>query len=266
MTDGEFRRIARYIENKAGIHLDEKRVLVEGRLDYYITKKGYDNYSEYMNAVESDITGRLAEELINMLTTNHTYFMREYEHFDFFYKVVLPELKAAKSGTKDLRIWCAASSTGEEPYTLAMIIRDSLGLEANKWDTQLLATDISTEVLKTAIRGIYPAKDIKPVPENWKRRYFRQVDKDHVEVTKEIKEQILFRQFNLMSPLPFRQPLQVIFMRNVMIYFDKEHKNQLLQRVYDCMEPGGYLFVGATEAIDRKIVPFQYVQPSVYRK
>ena len=266
ITREEFMRITNFVERKTGIHLEEKKVMVEGRLEGYLYKHGFSSFSEYMNAVESDGSGKMMEDMINILTTNHTYFMRENEHFEFFYNVVLPELKEKKKMEKDLRIWCGASSTGEEPYTLAMLIRDFFSLDSNGWDTTLLATDISTDVLRTATKGVYQKSQIEAIPDNWKRRYFKQIDDDLVEVTKEIKEQVLFRQFNLMSPLPFKKPLQVVFLRNVLIYFEKDTKNDLLQRIYDKMEPGGYLFVGTTESVDRKVVPFNYVCPSVYRK
>lgn len=266
MTNEEFERIAYYVEKKTGINLVDKKTLVTGRLDNHLARNGYGSYSEYMNAIERDITGKLAEELVNAITTNHTYFMREEEHFTFFKNVVLPQIKEAKNHEKDLRIWCGASSTGEEAYTLAMIIRDFFAFEKDEWDTKLLATDISTNVLKYAMKGQYSAEHIEPLPESWKRRYFRKIGEEKYEVAKEIKDEVLFRQFNLMSPMPFRKKLQVVFLRNVLIYFDTDVKNDVVKRIYDCLEPGGYLFVGTTEAVDRNLIPFKYVKPSVYRK
>lgn len=266
MTNQEFIRISEFVESKVGINLADKRSLITGRLDNYLSRNGYSDYTEYMNCVERDVTGKMVEELINTLTTNHTYFMREKEHFEFFREVVLPELKEAKGEEKDLRIWCGASSTGEEPYTLAMIIHDFFSLDGAGWDTQLLATDVATNVLKYAMKGIYTEEQIEPLPDTWKRRYFHKVGEGKVEISKEIKDQVLYRQFNLMSALPFRKPMQVIFLRNVLIYFETDVKNELLKRIYDCLEPGGYLFIGTTEAVDRNVIPFRYIQPSVYRK
>lgn len=266
MTNAEFERIINYVERKVGIHLAEKRSLVCGRLDNYLAQKGFSSYTEYMNRVEADVSGKEMEKLINAMTTNHTYFMREKDHFDLFKNVVLPEIKQAKANEKDLRVWCGACSTGEEPYTLAMIIRDFFALEGKSWNTELLATDISTDVLKYAIKGIYTSEQAEPLPEVWKRRYFNKMPDGRFAVRNDLKEQVLFRQFNLMSPLPFRKPLQVVFLRNVLIYFENDVKNDLLKRIYDCLEPGGYLFIGTTESIDRSIIPFRYVEPSVYRK
>lgn len=266
MTDAEFQRICNFVYQKCGITLTEKKVLVEGRLEAQLAQAGYEDYTTFMNAVESDITGKKPQRLVNILTTNHTYFMREPEHFVFFRDVVLPELKRSLAGTKDLRIWCGASSTGEEPYTLAMIMYDFFALDNMLWDTQLLATDISTDVLRTAIQGRYDKDQIEALPEQWKRRYFKEVNEEQWEVKDEIKKQVLFRQFNLMSTFPFKKQLHVVFLRNVMIYFDKETKTELLKKIYDNLAPGGYLFVGTTEAVDRVKVPFKYVQPSVYKK
>ena len=150
MTETEFLRICHFIKSRYGIDMIRKKEIVQGRLDNYIRANGFADYSEYMNAVESDITGRLEKELVNILTTNHTFFMREFEHFDYLRQVVLPQLKMREERKKDLCIWCGASSTGQEPYMLAMLLKDYFGLEHSHWDTKVLATDISTEVLQHA--------------------------------------------------------------------------------------------------------------------
>lgn len=266
MTNDEFIRIVNFVESKAGIHLAEKRSLVTGRLDNFLVRNGYSSYTDYMDQVEQDKSGKLTEELLNTLSTNHTYFMREKEHFDLFKNVVLPQIKEAKKREKDLRIWCGASSTGEEPYTLAMIIKDFFSLEGGAWDTKLLATDISTDVLRYAMKGEYTEEQIEPLPDTWKRRYFHKSEPGKFKVVDDLKSQVLYRQFNLLSPMPFKKPLQVVFLRNVLIYFEKDVKNDILRRIYECLEPGGYLFVGTTESVDRTAVPYRYVQPSVYRK
>ena len=176
-------------------------------------------------------------------------------------------MKAKEAGKKDLSIWCGASSTGEEPYTLAMVLKDFFGLEHDKWDTQILATDVSTAALSHAIAGTYTREQIEPMPDAWKRRYFK-ADKEgeYYTVTDEIKREVLFRKFNLMDPFPFRRRMHVIFLRNVMIYFDNATKRSLIQKIYEGMEPGGYFFIGRTETIERDWVPFEMIQPSVYRK
>ena len=267
MTEAEFLRIYRLIKSKYGIDLERKKEIVQGRLDNYIHRGGYQSYSEYMNAVESDFTGRLEKELVNILTTNHTFFMREFEHFDFLRQEVLPQLRRKEENTRDLCIWCGAASTGQEPYMLAMLLKDFFGLEHHLWDTKVLATDLSTEALQHATRGQYESEQVAGLPDIWKRRYLKRVgDSDKYEITSEIKEQVLFRQFNLMDTFPFKRKMHIVFLRNVMIYFDKDTKQELIQKVYDVMEPGGYLFVGRTETIDRGRTPFQMIQPSIFRK
>lgn len=267
MTDEEFFRIKVFLKNRYGINLEHKKEIVHGRLSNYVLHKGFRSYTEYMNAVESDVTGQLESDMVNMLTTNHTYFMREFEHFDFMKKEVLPWLRTKEANTRDLSIWCGAASSGEEPYMLAMLLKDYFALEANRWDTKVLATDISLAVLTKAIEGVYTEEQIEKLPENWRRRFVRHVPgTEQYEITEEIKKEVIFRRFNLMEPFPFKRKMHVIFMRNVMIYFDAPTKNQLIHKIYDILEPGGYLFVGRTETIDRGDVPFTMVQPSIFRK
>lgn len=267
MTDEEFYRIYNLMKQKYGIDLINKKEIVSGRLENYFRSGNWITYTHYINELEKDMTGELEKKLVDMLTTNHTYFMREFEHFEFLKQVVLPELKVTETGKKDLCIWCGASSTGEEPYMLAMLLKDFFGFEYELWDTKVLATDISTEVLQQAIQGIYTKEQLANVPENWKRRFFKaSLDGEQYQVREDLKNEVIFRKFNLMDTFPFKRKMHIIFLRNVMIYFDKETKKELLQKVYDVMEPGGYLFVGRTETIDRSDIPFQMVQPSIFRK
>ena len=266
ITDSEFLRIVTYVKKNFGIDLSQKRVLVGGRLENYLVRNGYANYNEFMEKVEKNPKGGEATDLINILTTNHTYFMREAEHFEFMKNVALPWAKSAAMGTKDLRVRCGASSTGEEPYTLAMIINDFFGVEHAAWDTRLLATDISMKVLSHASKGVYLQEDVDPLPVNWKRRYFKQISPEEFRVKEELKKEVIFRQFNLMDPITFKKRFHIVFLRNVMIYFQDDIKYPLIQRIYDHMEPGGYLFIGLTERLDRQMVKFNYVQPSIYRK
>ena len=267
MTQEEFLRIYRFLKSRYGIDMERKKEIVEGRLETYVRAGGYSNYSEYIYALESDITGRLERELVNILTTNHTFFMREFEHFDYMRNVVLPQLKVQEARKKDLCIWCGASSTGQEPYMLAMLLKDFFGLDHEEWDTKVLATDIATDVLRHAAAGIYEKEQIESLPEHWKRRYMRPIDGgERYEMRDEIKKEVLFRKLNLMDEFPFKRKMHVVFLRNVMIYFDKETKREVIRKVYDVMEPGGFLFIGKTETIDRTDIPFKLIQPSIFRK
>lgn len=267
LSDEEYLRIARFLKAKYGIDMSRKKEIIAGRLDNYMRSNGWKTYTEFMDALEADVTGSLEKNLVNLLSTNHTYFMREPEHFEYFKQVVLPWVKKKEAGRKDIRIWCGASSTGEEPYTIAMVIMDFFGLEKGAWDTQVLATDISTEVLRKAIDGVYSAEQVEVLPDNWKRRFFRKIiSEDAYRVTDELKKEVIYRKFNLMDSFPFRKKLHVIFLRNVMIYFDEKTKRELIRKIYDVLEPGGYLFIGQTETINREYCPFEMVRPSVYRK
>ena len=150
---------------------------------------------------------------------------------------------------------------------VAMMLMDFFGLEHRFWDTKVLATDISTEVLQHAIKGVYTKEQIAALPEQWKRRFLRPMgDGEHYSVTQELKDEVIFRQFNLMDSFPFKRKMHIIFLRNVMIYFDHLTKQRLVQKIYDVMEPGGYLLIGRTETIDRDEIPFQMIQPSIFRK
>lgn len=267
MTEQDFFRISTFLKTRYGIDMSQKKQIVQGRMEQYLRMGGWNSYTEYMNEVERDAAGRLEKELVNLLTTNHTYFMREFEHFDFLRQEVLPALRRSEAANRDLCIWCGAASSGEEPYTMAMLLMDFFGLEHSSWDTKVLATDISTEVLEHAVEGIYDREQISPLPEQWKRRFLRPVeDGQRFEMTQEIRDEVLFRQLNLMDPFPFRRKMHIVLLRNVMIYFDQETKKKLIRKVYDVMRPGGYLFVGRTETIDRNSTPFQMIQPSIFRK
>lgn len=266
LSEKEFQHIVGYVKGRYGIDLSQKKVLVSGRLENYLLREGYQSYGEYIRLVESNPTGQEAANLVNVLTTNHTYFMREFIHFEYLQKVVLPWIKATQENReKDVRIWSAASSTGEEPYTIQMVLSDFFNLD-KAWDTQILATDISGRVLEKAKSGRYLAEQLETVPESWKRRYFQPAGQEEYQVKEEIRKKIVFRSFNLMEDIPFRGKFQVVFLRNVMIYFEEETKRQLLNRIYEHMADGGYLFIGTTESIDKTATKFQYIQPSIYRK
>ena len=267
ITDEEFLRISTFMKQRYGIDLSQKKVIVNGRLENYIKRGGWSSFNDFINAVENDKTGMQEKMLVNFLTTNHTYFMREFEHFEYFKTVVLPWLKKKESATKDLRIWCGAASSGEEPYMIAMVLSDFFGLERDQWDTKVLATDISTKVLQQAMAGIYSADQLSKMPDQWKRHFFKAIaGGSQYQVTDELKREVIFRQFNLMDPFPFKKQMHTIFLRNVMIYFDEKTKRELVQKVYDALVPGGYLFIGTTETLDRGSTPFQIIQPSIFRK
>jgi chemotaxis protein methyltransferase CheR len=267
ITSKEFTRFSDYIRANYGISLGpHKKILVSGRLGSLLEKGGFKSLSDYMDYVVSDTTGRAASDLVDRITTNHTFFMREASHFKYFSETVLP-LFARTVANRDLRIWSAACSSGEEPYTLAMIMDRFFGKTKLLWDTRILATDISGNILDTAQKGVYSKQKVSALPEDWRRRYFSEFDQENMVLNEAIKKEVVYRKLNLMDrSFPFRQKFHAIFCRNVMIYFDSDTKNELAQKLYDLTEPGGFLFIGLSESLDRNSTRYSYIMPSVYRK
>jgi chemotaxis protein methyltransferase CheR len=267
ITENEFKKLSEFIHKNYGIHLkSEKKTLVLGRLHNVLQQEGFTSFTEYYDYIVSDKTDRAVVTLIDKITTNHTFFMRETAHFYYFRDKVLPYL-ANTINDRDLRIWCAASSTGEEAYTLAMIIDEFFGNEKIFWDTKVLATDISEKVLDIAKKGIYSNERIAPLPSSWKINYFKKFDAENAILIDKIRNEVIYRKFNLMDVvLPFKRKFHIIFCRNVMIYFDNQTKNHLINKLYDHMEYGGYLFIGHSESLNRETTRFKYVMPAVYRK
>lgn len=248
-----------------GVNLIKKRTLIEGRLSNYVIGLGFNNYMDYYRyAINGDSEDEMAT-LINKLTTNHTYFLRENDHFEFYRDTVLPWVdKTLKS--RDLRVWSAGCSSGQEPYTLSMITLNYLGAEAPNWDSTILASDISGRALLAAKEGIYSRENLSDVPRDWLRKYFIALDKDRYSVSETLKKNVAFRTFNLLSPFPFKKPFQAIFCRNVMIYFDLPTKNEVINKFYDALLPGGYLFIGLSESLSGCKHKFKFVKPSIYQK
>lgn len=267
ITDKEFKLLSVYIKENYGINLkDEKRILVTGRLQNELTQRGFINFTEYYKYISSDKTGNAINTLINKITTNHTFFMREPDHFYYFRDKVLPFQKGTIKDN-DLRLWCAGCSSGEEPYTLAMLIDEFFGKEKILWDTKVLATDISSMVLEKAKNGIYKRENLSDLPLHWKTNYFKKYDEENDILINKIRNEVIYRRFNLMEErYPFKKKFQVIFCRNVMIYFDTDTKRKLVKKFYDSLEYGGYLFIGHSESIDREDTKFKYIMPAVYRK
>jgi chemotaxis protein methyltransferase CheR len=267
ITDKEFRLLATYIKANYGISLkEEKRTLLVGRLQNVLIQNGFENFLEYYEYILTDKTGEAATTLINKITTNHTYFMRESNHFHYLLEKALPHLKATVKD-KDLRIWSAGCSTGEEPYTLAMLINDFFGKEKLWWDTKILATDISNKALLEAKKGIYSKERIARLPPYWKLNYFKKYDDNNFIIIDKIKNEVIYRKFNLVDKVfPFKNKFHIIFCRNVMIYFDAHTKGELVNNFYNATEHGGYLFLGHSESLNREEIKYKYVMPALYKK
>jgi len=266
ITKKEFSQLSGYIQENYGIYLkEEKQTLVSSRLSNVLLEHNFNTFSEYFDFIKSDKSGDAAIVLINKITTNHTYFMREASHFTYLKDVVLPDI-TQKIKNNDLRIWSAGCSSGEEPYTLAMIVDDFFGENKKLWDSKVLATDISSNVLEIAQKGIYTKEHTETLPKMWKMKYFVNHTNDSVIVNDNIKREVLFRKFNLMDTFPFKKKFHVIFCRNVMIYFDNTTRRELVDKYYDFLEPGGFLFIGHSESLNREETKLKYILPAVYRK
>lgn len=267
ITDKEFNQLAAYIKAHYGIFLKkEKKQLVIGRLHSVLHEGGFSNFSDYYEYLISDKSGAAVDVLINRMTTNHTYFMREPSHFYFFRDEVLPFLEEHVRD-RDLRIWCAGCSSGEEAYTLAMIMDEFFAQKKMSWNTKILATDISDKVLTSAKAGVYKKETMTHLSPLWVMKYFTKQSPELYAINEKIKQEVIFRRFNLMERiLPFRKKFHVIFCRNVMIYFDQNTKVELTKRFYDMLEYGGYLFIGHSESLFGSQTGFKYIMPAVYRK
>ncbi len=269
LTESEFREIVSFVKVNYGIDLGNRRNFVEMRVGRLMDATGFDSFSEYFGSICADITGVQVSDFINHLTVNYTLFYREHIHFDYLRSVVLPWMVEKEQVGHDLRMWSAGCASGEEPYTIAMVIADYLGLNRPLWDAKILATDISTVALKKAVAAEYPAGSVDGLNPSWIKRYFVMdpQKKDIVTIASDIRSEVIFRKLNLVgSPFQFKRKFHFIFCRNVMIYFDEETKNRLLNRLYDVLEDGGYLFIGLSETIEKNATRFEYVMPSVYRK
>ncbi|MFV0313966.1 MAG: CheR family methyltransferase [Anaerotignum sp.] len=266
LQEKDFVRLYTFIQKKYGINLSKKKQLIEGRLSSAIITMEFSDFSEYVDFILTKATEKDIEVMLNKLTTNYTYFMREQTHFDYFTNTILPSLIKNRKD-KVLSIWSAGCSTGQEPYTLSILIKEFLGKDAPLWDTRVLATDISQNVLSQAKKGIYPKDSLKDMPPEWISKYFKQIpNTDLYEVTQELRSNVIFKTFNLMTPINFKIPFDVIFCRNVMIYFDQPTKDALVNRFYNATKPGGYLVIGLSETIAKTETAYKFVMPAVFQK
>jgi chemotaxis protein methyltransferase CheR len=275
LSNADFARLRDFIYGECGIKVTEaKRPMLEARLQKRLRSLGIESYGDYCEYLFS--SKGMEEELVFMIdsiTTNKTDFFREPGHFQFLTDHVIPELirlRGAGTGRR-LAVWSAGCSSGEEPYTLAMVLKEYGGQSPDGGlDFLVWATDISTSVLGKAARAVYDEERISPIPSPFKQKYLlRSKDKDRrvVRIAPEIRSLVKFRRVNFMDEdFGFREPLDVIFCRNVIIYFDKITQQQLLGRFCRYLAPGGYIFMGHSETLFGMDVPLYLVAPTVYRK
>jgi chemotaxis protein methyltransferase CheR len=246
--------------------------------------KGISSFKDYYKYVtQRDLSGEELGRLLDVISTHQTSFFREPDQFTFLANHLLPELitEKIKKGEKKLRIWSVGCSTGEEPYSIAMTLYDTPSLEIPKEerkildmgripDIRIIATDISREVLRKAVKGIYSTEMIKSIPSDQLQRHFRIGSREYTgyyKVKKHLKKIIHFEQSNLFDmKLPVEESMDLIFCRNVIIYFDKEYQKEVIQKLYQVLLPDGYLFLGHAESLSRIPARFKYIQPTIYKK
>lgn len=264
LGDREFRRICELVRSRAGIELGEsKRQLCQSRLSRRLRALEIPDYRAYVKLLEDDEHPEHGE-LINAITTNVTAFYREQHHFDLL-RTLLPKIAATK---KRIRIWSAGCSSGEEPWSYAITVREALG-NCQGLDVKILATDIDTQVLARASAGVYEADNVKPVTQKRLQTYFTRGSGSNdgkYRVVDDLRPLVTFKQLNLFAPWPMAGPFDLISCRNVIIYFDVENKVRLLTRYRDLLGPNGHLFLGHSESITPGVTGFTTVGRTAYRK
>lgn len=265
-TEHDFKRVQKIVYDFAGIDLNESKInLVYNRLAKRIRLLTLTSFSQYIDYVEAQGESEFIH-LINSITTNLTFFFRENHHFEYLAEQVIPSLLIANASNRKIRIWSAGCSTGEEPYSIAIMLKEKV---PSDWDAQVIATDLDSNVVQTGLNGIYTIDRLKGVSEARQKRWFLKGSgsKDgYVKVKPELQEIIKFDQLNLMSEWPIKDSIDVIFCRNVVIYFDKPTQSKLFDRYADRLPIAGYLFVGHSESLYKVCTRFELLGQTIYKK
>lgn len=264
LNDRQFKKISRIVYNHSGIDLKSgKEALVRARLAKRLRAIGMTCVEEYMRHIESNEGANELGFMLDIMTTNKTSFFREVAHFNYMQEEILPKIKSDR-----MRFWSAACSSGEEPYSIAISLMENLRRVESK-DVLILATDISTRMLEKVKDAVYSEENTRDLPKAFLHKYFIKVQKNpsvFYKVKDNIRSIIRVAWLNLMDKWPMKGTFNVIFCRNVMIYFDRSTQEKLINRFYDYLEPGGHLFVGHSEGLSGVKHNFNYVKPATYRK
>jgi len=269
MSTAQFERLAVVVREKLGIRLSaERRGVVEGRLLKILGALGLPSVDSLFDRhLRRDVSPELLAQLVDHVTTSHTFFHREAHQLDHFEQTGLPEAIRRRERDRDLRVWCAAAATGQEPYELAMLVMDALGPSQRHWQASLLATDISTRALALAREGRYTREDGLRLPEARRRRHLETEADGAWRVRESVKAEVTFRQFNLMTAAyPFRRAFDAIFCRNVLMYFDEPTRDAVAAKLASVLVPGGFLYVGHTETLPTDVGRLAHVRPGIYRR
>ncbi len=270
LTDELYEKFINLIQDRIGVtyNRDQKNTLNNRLMPLLISYKISD-FNEFYSILKVAKDGQFLSDFIGRVTTNHTYFYREHSHFELLKAAILPRMakKITETQKKNLKIWVAASSTGEEAYTVAMVVHAYFFSKGLKNAFSVLATDISRKAIESGQRGIYKNSEIIKLPLNLQQAYLKRVDEHHCEVLTLIRDLITFRVLNLVRDnFPFKGRFDIIFLRNVLIYFEDKVKVQLLNQLNELMVDGGVLFIGQTESFPQSISSLQTIYPSVFCK
>jgi chemotaxis protein methyltransferase CheR len=270
ICEKDFDLIREIARSHAGIVIaDFKRNMVFRRVSKRLRELNLNSVSEYCAILAGPQGDREIQPLINALTTNKTEFFREAHHFDHMTKIALPRLRAqAKAaGRRRLRIWSAGCSSGEEPYSIAITLAESMR-DLNHWDARILATDIDTETLKTGTAGVYDIRDSKSLPAAMQSKYVRtmRADKTRCSMSQMLRTLVTFKPLNLLDPWPMKGPFDIVFCRNVVIYFSKDTQRDLFDRFAELIRIGGYLYIGHSESLYKVSTRYKIVGQSIYQR
>ncbi len=263
MADKDFNHLAAVAYEISGIVLGEhKKELVYSRIARRIRKLTLSNFTQYCDYLDSNRETE-TNEFVNAITTNLTSFFRESHHFEFLAKEVIPQWKQTKK-TQPIRIWSSACSTGPEPYSIAITLIKNMRI--NDFNVKILATDLDGDVLAKARLGEYPLKDIEQLPRDYLSSFLRKKGHENAQIKPNIRELVQFNRLNLLGPWPMKTKFDVIFCRNVVIYFNKETQKELFDRLADSLVDGGYLFIGHSETLHKINDRFESIGRTIYKK
>lgn len=263
INDRDFLRLVDFMRSTYGINLEHKRQLIDARLSFDIARRGYPNFTVYVERVIADPSGEECRHMVNRLSTNYTFFFREPDYIDALCGTVLPDFLSR--GKTHLRIWCAACSSGQEVYSVGMVLEYQKRVYGKPVSYEIVGTDINTEMLGIAISGVYPEEELNQIPTRYRPFICQHTDRTF-SVDAEICRQMTWRDENLLDAVPPVGGYDIVFCRNVMIYFTQSLRHDMAKRLSAALCPAGYLFTGATESIDLERKYFRYIAPTFYQK